>query len=222
MSWRRLVSGALLALPLGGCDLPPGFNELEPDEAEGREVGTADVSPVPAGEDRWETDFVGWQFGGGLACGGPGDPTAPGGGAVRTPFPVVIQIWDGPDDPCAQTPAEGDRVVQIELSDNRPGTYEVALQCVGPQTARVVYGRVLGGQLFARTGLSGTVSIVGVEGQIATGDIRTIEGVFSVRFGPPSALGSVQTGGIPVIGGEQGAPAGIPIAGSFRGESRCF
>ncbi len=244
MDWRRTIPLLLCAGTAGAlasCDLPPGFNEVEPGEGPEREVGTADFSPVPefgfGAEPLWNTDFVGWQIGGSLNCAGtvPGGNPATGGGSnpapVTDPIPIIVQIWDGVEDPCGETLDEGDRVLQIELSDVSAGTYNAGIDCVGPRTARITYGKVIGGRLFTRTGVEGTVSVIGVEGRIDPEDETVIAAAFNVRFGAPISdpgLGTViggnlPAGGIPPVQGQTPATGtGGFSSGGFRGIAQCF
>ncbi len=223
MDWQRLLPPIAFTAALVACDLPPGFNEVEPGEGTERTTGTADVRPAPSGG-TWSTDFVGWQFGGDLNCQGlpgvgtPGGPGVPGGvgGAGGTTggvggagglgpgvqsFPLTLEIWDGVEDPCSQEPVHGDRVVRISLSGSLAGNYPVAQQCVGPQTATLVFREFRGGQFFDRIALEGSVTILGLEGVLTPDpDDDVIEGAFSVRF----------------------APGGAFTSGGFRGQSLCF
>ena len=63
-------------LGVGACDLPPGFNEANPDPRV-READTATVNAPPStrtGTTRFSVDFVGWQFGGNFGCSTPLNP----------------------------------------------------------------------------------------------------------------------------------------------------
>jgi len=164
----------LLAASLAAC--LPGIDEWNGEDE--REVGTASVSPVPRGGDPWETDSLAWQFGGNLACGTtpPGTPTQPGQAPVENPMPAVVEIWDGLVDPCTDELEEGTRVLRIQVSDVSAGTYPVAQGCVGPRTARVLWGEVRGGALFFIEGQEGSVTLLGLD------DDDVLEGAFSVRF----------------------------------------
>lgn len=169
----------LLALLSPGCDTPPGFVQPGGDE---RPVDTADLSPVPdirndrQGGEAWSTDFVGWQFGGGIQCVGLG-PGVPGQIPLENPLPTVVEIWDGIADPCSELPEDGARVLRIELSSETPGTYQVAQQCVDPRTARVTFAEMRGGSLFGLVASEGTVTLLGLDAN------DVLQGAFSVRFG---------------------------------------
>jgi hypothetical protein len=223
MDWQRSLPPIAFALTLFACDLPPGFNQVDPGEGGERTADTADVSPAPSGG-AWETAFVGWQYGGDLNCqgvpgvgtpgggvGGVGGIVVGGGGGGGTggigpgtgteSFPMAVEIWDGVEDPCGENPEHGDRRVRISLSASQAGTYQVAQQCVGPRTASVIFGEFRGGQLLNRIAVEGSVTVLGIEGLLTPDpDDDIVEGAFTVRF----------------------APGGGFTSGSFRARSLCF
>jgi len=185
-STRRVVRGARprlraafalgLAPALLACDLGPAF--VRPGDVV-REPGTANVSPVPnvqvGRDDPWTTDFVGWQFGGTVQCANAG-PGAPGELPIPDPFPTVVEIWDGLEDVCDETPPEGARVVRIELSALSPGGYTVAQQCVARRVARFTFAEVRGGAFFSSIATEGNVQITALDAD------DVLSGTFSVRF----------------------------------------
>jgi hypothetical protein len=193
---------ALAAVVLWACELPPGIDTLDPGEAEPVPVGTAEVNPPPV-DGPWETDYLAWQPGGELGCGGAIPPV--GGLPAERPEPFVVEIWEGVADPCAEVPPSGSRSIRLSLSDRIPGTFTVATTCTGPLSAGATLRRFAGAQEARRLGVEGTVTITG----ISPDDV--VDGVFSVRFdgdlaftsgGFRAALGCVTTG----IG--TGAPSG--------------
>lgn len=143
------------------------------------EVGTASVTnppprPVePQRNELFNPTFVGWQFGGGLAC----DPNQ---------FPVTVQIWDGVTDPCTEIPPEGARVVVIETSSVTAGNFLVAEACTQFPTARAFFGIVQGGTLFIQQASTGSMAILALDAE------DVLDGTFSVRF--PTGFGFT-TGG---------------------------
>jgi hypothetical protein len=169
----RPAPAALAAALLFACELPPGIDTVDPGEVEPVPVGTAEINPPPV-DGPWETDYLAWQPGGELGCGGAVPPV--GGLPAERPEPFVVEIWEGVDDPCGTTPASGSRTIRLSLSDLVPGTFTVAPTCTGPLSAGASIRRFLGAQEEGRLALEGTVSITG----ISADDV--VDGVFSVRF----------------------------------------
>lgn len=179
MGWGAAACLLVVALAGPGCDTPPGFVQPGGDE---RPIDTADLSPVPdirsnpIESDPWNTDFVAWQFGGGVQCASLG-PGVPGQVPLENPLPTVVEIWDGVFDPCTEDPEDGARVLRIELSAESAGTYQVAPQCIDQRTARVTFAEMRGGRLFGLTASDGTVTLQGLDAN------DVLQGAFSVRFG---------------------------------------
>lgn len=182
MGTKRTTT-SLLGLAAGvtaiwACDLPPGFDEVDTDDR--APVGSANVS-IPPDDERWTNDFVGWQFGGQFGCAGIDSQ------------PVVVELWDGVEAPCEEDVGEGDRVLRLQISDTTSGTYQVALQCAGPQTAGVNFVVIRGGQAFETAAEEGTVTLTGFGEDI-------LQGAFNVRFEGRTSFTS----------------------GGFRADTRCF
>lgn len=165
---RRLLAIAFASL--FACD---GFsNERLP-------VDTATVTnpPLPprgVQQGRpFEPTFVGWQFGGTFDC----DPNGEA---------LMVQIWEGIEDPCTQVLVEGARVVVLEFSDWRAGNFNFGNTCNGPRSASVQFGTVQGGKLFIQDALEGSSALLGLDRD------NVLEGTFSVRF--PTSVGFTSGG----------------------------
>ena len=196
---RRLalpVAGATLAaLAALACELPPGIDTVDPGEGEPVPAGTAEVNTPPTDEP-WATDHVAWQPGGEMAC--PPGPPPIGAPAPAEPSPFVVELWDGLLDPCADSPAPGNRSIRISFSNRQPGTFTVAPTCTGALSAGALTQRFLGPQEERRIALEGTVTITG----ISSDDV--VDGVFSVRFEGDTAFTS---------GGFRAAPGCVSAGG---------
>lgn len=192
---RVACLGVLALLALGGARLSCGGG------GEGRTglgIGAASVTnppPRPFGQQRIEVfrpTFVGWSFGGSFSCDPNGEP-------------VMVQIWDGVEDPCTETPPEGARVMMVETSAIDAGAFSFGETCTGPRSAGAIFGVVQGGVLFLERAPLGAVSILGLD------EDDVLEGTFSAQF--PAGFGAT-TGGFRAEVSCVQFPFVIPIGGT--------
>jgi len=157
----KFIAVSCSFLALAACDV---LNDNEPMDVDTAVVSNPPLPPNGVQQGRpFVPSFVGWQFGGTFDCDENGQP-------------VMVQIWEGVEDPCFEIIPEGARVVVLEFSDVRAGPFNFGETCSGPRSAGAIFGEVQGGMMFTSRASQGASSLQGLDVN------NVLQGTFSAQF----------------------------------------